>query len=66
VVPWSRANFEKVEMETLDALKARGMQVNAVADKAGFKKAVEPLYVEIPEMIGMDVDWILEEVNKAR
>lgn len=66
VVPWSRANFEKVELETLEALKARGMQVNAVADKAGFKKAVEPLYVEIPEMIGMDVDWILEEVNKAR
>lgn len=67
VAPWSRANFEKVEKDILDKLKAKGMQVNTIKDKAGFKKAVEPLYVEIPKMIGnKDVGWIFDEVRKAR
>ena len=67
VAPWSRANFEKAEKEILEKLKAKGMQVNTIKDKASFKKAVEPLYVEIPEMIGKkDVDWIFDEVRKAR
>lgn len=66
VAPWSRANIEAAEKSTLDKLKAKGMRVNAIKDKAGFRKAVEPLYVEIPQMIGNDVGWIVEEVRKAR
>ncbi len=67
VVPWNRDNFKKVEKETLDKLKAKGMQVNKIKDKEGFKKAVEPLYVEIPRMIGnKDVGWIFDEVKKCK
>lgn len=66
VVPWSRANFEKTEKELLDKLRAQGMQVNAIGDKSSFKQAVEPLYVEVPEMIGKDVGWILDEVRIAQ
>jgi tripartite ATP-independent transporter DctP family solute receptor len=66
IAPWSRTNIEASENSTLNKLKAKGMQVNAVKDKAGFRKAVEPLYVEIPQMIGKDVDWIVEAVKNAR
>ena len=66
-VPWNRDNFWKVEKETLAKLKAKGMQVNKIRDKESFKKAVEPLYVEIPKMIGKkDVGWILDEVKKCK
>jgi len=66
VGPWSRANIEKSEKETLEKLKAKGMQVNAIKNKDPFRKAVEPLYVEVPKMIGKDVSWIIDEVKKAR
>ena len=66
VAPWSRANIEASEKGTLEKLKAEGMLVNAIKDKASFRKAVEPLYVEVPQMIGKNVDWIVEEVKKAR
>jgi tripartite ATP-independent transporter DctP family solute receptor len=67
VVPWNRDNFRKVEKETLARLKEKGMQVNEIRDKEGFKKAVESLYVEIPKMIGnKDVGWILDEAKKCR
>jgi tripartite ATP-independent transporter DctP family solute receptor len=67
VIPWNRDNFKKVEKETLAELKEKGMQVNKVKDKESFIKAVEPLYVEIPKMIGnKDIGWIFDEVKKCK
>jgi tripartite ATP-independent transporter DctP family solute receptor len=67
VIPWNRENFKKVEKETLAKLKGKGMQVNKVKDKESFLKAVEPLYVEIPKMMGnRDIGWIFDEIKKCK
>jgi len=67
VVPWNLENFKKVEIDLLQKLKDVGMQVNEVADIESFIKAAEPLYTEIPELLGsQEADWIIKEITNNR
>jgi len=44
-----------IEERTLEALKAKGLKVNAVADHAAFRRKVQPIYDKLRPSIGSDL-----------
>lgn len=66
VTPFMRNLIKSNEEKLLQEMQAKGARPNRSPDLAGFRKAVEPVYVKARAKYGADVDRVLAEAEKIR